>query len=220
MARSPAPAARQAPARSPRGEARCRAVLDVARDLLIEGGPSAVCVNEVARRAGGSLATIYKHFGSREGLIEALFVSLVDDLLEAVDVVADDTDAPPEKALADIGEAFLRRALRPDALALHRALVVEGPQHPILRETLLRQGPMRVRRRLADYLAAQSRSGALRIADPRRAAVQFLGMVLAGIHVEALSGERVDTSRAALSSHVRSAVRLFLHGAAATRGRE
>jgi AcrR family transcriptional regulator len=199
--------------RSPRGEARCRAVLDAARELLIEGGPAAVCVNEVGRRAGGSLATIYRHFGSREGLLEALFVSVANDLVDVVDD-EDLTRRPPAEALALMGEACLRRVLQPDALAVHRALVTEGPHHPTLREAVLRLGPMRVRERLADYLAAQARAGALRITDPRRSAAQFLALVMAGIHLEALSGEPVDTSRRALTAHVAAAVRQFLEGCA------
>lgn len=189
-------------------------MLDAARELLIEGGPSAVCMNEVCRRAGGSLATIYRYFGSRDGLLEALFTEVSNDLVAVVEDY-DSTHRPPREALQLIGEACLRRALKPDALAWHRALVIEGPQHPQLREAVLRLGPGRVRERLAAYLTAQSERGLLRITDGPRAAAQFLALVMAGIHLEALSGEKVATSDRAIAAHVASAVRLFLDGCAA-----
>src|SRR5689334_23072749 len=48
-----------------------RAVLGVVKEMLEEGSFHESTVEEVASRAGVSRATLYQHFGSRLGLIDA-----------------------------------------------------------------------------------------------------------------------------------------------------
>ena len=52
-------------------EARER-ILEAAEKKLVEGGPEAVRVQPLARELGLSDAAIHHHFGSRQGLLEAL----------------------------------------------------------------------------------------------------------------------------------------------------
>lgn len=49
-----------------------REILDTAEELLAERGPEAVRVQTVARAVGVTDAAVHYHFGSREGLLEAL----------------------------------------------------------------------------------------------------------------------------------------------------
>lgn len=64
-------------------------ILDAAQRYLIAGGPDAVRVQVVARDVGVSDPTVHYHFGSREGLLEALLRRagrrLRDALAAAVD---------------------------------------------------------------------------------------------------------------------------------------
>ena len=55
-----------------RGVARKQAFLQAAREVFLEHGYEAASVNEVVRRAGGSLATLYSQYGSKEGLFLAV----------------------------------------------------------------------------------------------------------------------------------------------------
>ncbi len=56
--------------RSPE-EAR-RSILEAAEDLLLDGGPRAVTVRAVAKHVGVTDMGVNHHFGSRDGLLEAL----------------------------------------------------------------------------------------------------------------------------------------------------
>jgi AcrR family transcriptional regulator len=47
-------------------------LLEVARELLAEGGPRAVTVQGIAARAGVSAPSLYKHFDGRDELVRAL----------------------------------------------------------------------------------------------------------------------------------------------------
>lgn len=57
-----------------------RAILDAACKRLSEGGPEAVRLQEVARDVGLSHPTILHHFGSRDGLMEALILETQERL--------------------------------------------------------------------------------------------------------------------------------------------
>ncbi len=70
---APAPVAR---AGRPRSLKAHRAILDAARELLIDGGFTALRLEHVAARAGVGKATIYRHWSSKEGLMQELLLEL------------------------------------------------------------------------------------------------------------------------------------------------
>ncbi|GBR09877.1 TetR/AcrR family transcriptional regulator [Gluconobacter frateurii] len=53
--------------------------------------------DEVARRAGVGIGTLYRHFLSRDALIEAVYRAELDRLAEAAPILA--TQHPPVEAL-------------------------------------------------------------------------------------------------------------------------
>jgi len=71
-------------------------LLVVARDVVTEQGADA-SLRDVARRAGVGLGTLYRHFPTREALLEALLRTNVDELTARA---ADrETSSTPEDAL-------------------------------------------------------------------------------------------------------------------------
>src|SRR6266516_632710 len=84
-------------------------VLRAARDLLaVRGGAERFSIDAVARRAGVARMTVYHQFGSRRGLLEALFDSFavggaLPDLLAAAFQRPD-----PDDTLAGVIMAFAR----------------------------------------------------------------------------------------------------------------
>jgi AcrR family transcriptional regulator len=65
-------------------------VLTAAREAFAEGGES-TALEEIARRAGVGIGTLYRHFPNRQALLEALYVGEVEEVcrsaaaLEAAD---------------------------------------------------------------------------------------------------------------------------------------
>ena len=55
-----------------RSQARVERILEVARELLQEGGPEALRPTEVARRSEVPVGSVYQYFESRHGLLGAL----------------------------------------------------------------------------------------------------------------------------------------------------
>lgn len=73
-----------------------RHLLTVARTAITEQGADA-SLRDIARRAGVGLATLYRHFPTREALLEALLRSTLDELTQmAADL---ETSASPDEAL-------------------------------------------------------------------------------------------------------------------------
>jgi len=67
-----------------------RRIVDAARELLCEGGPQR-SVEDVARHADVARATVYQHYGSKLGLVEAVLADLEDraDLARLRAVITD-----------------------------------------------------------------------------------------------------------------------------------
>src|SRR5690242_20978936 len=68
-------------ARPKRADARrnYEKVLAAAREAFAEGGES-TALEEIARRAGVGIGTLYRHFPNRQALLEALYVNEVDEV--------------------------------------------------------------------------------------------------------------------------------------------
>jgi AcrR family transcriptional regulator len=70
-------------------------VLAAAREAFAEGGES-TSLEEIARRAGVGIGTLYRHFPSRQALLEALYVNEVEEISRSA---AEIDDPDPWRAL-------------------------------------------------------------------------------------------------------------------------
>jgi AcrR family transcriptional regulator len=59
-------------------------VLAAAREAFAEGGES-TALEEIARRAGVGIGTLYRHFPSRQALVEALYVNEVEEVCHSAE---------------------------------------------------------------------------------------------------------------------------------------
>jgi AcrR family transcriptional regulator len=88
-------------------------VLAAAREAFPEGGES-TALEEIARRAGVGIGTLYRHFPNRQALLEAVYVGEVDDICRSA---AELDDADPWEALSTWFEQFLGYMATKHALA-------------------------------------------------------------------------------------------------------
>jgi AcrR family transcriptional regulator len=101
----------------PRSDRAHRAILDAARELLVEEGFAGLRLEHVAARAGVGKATIYRHWGSRQELALELLVEL----------------AGPHVPVAETGDT--RRELLATVMNPMRALT-DTPFGPVIRALL------------------------------------------------------------------------------------
>ena len=88
-------------------------VLATAREAFAEGGES-TALEEIARRAGVGIGTLYRHFPNRQALLEALYVDEVEEVCRSA-AEADGDD--PWEALNGWLERFIGYLATKKALA-------------------------------------------------------------------------------------------------------
>jgi AcrR family transcriptional regulator len=93
-------------------------LIAAARDAFAGGG-SATSLEEIARRAGVGIGTLYRHFPTRQDLLEAVYVEEVEGLCRSADDLG---DLPPWEGLTlwlhrFVGYIATKRALAEELLA-------------------------------------------------------------------------------------------------------
>jgi AcrR family transcriptional regulator len=190
-----------------RGVARRHAFLKAARDVFLEQGYETASVNDVVRRAGGSLATLYAQFGNKEGLFLAVAQDIHEDLVAAM--TPENVDhLPLEQGLQIIGEKFVRAMISRENLAFFRIIVGEGRHFPEqVTRYIAHGGAEKVRGVIARYLDA---SKADLGADSEVAASYLLELWRSRHHYRALAAAHYDLTDEQVTTHVRDAVRFLL----------
>src|SRR5829696_3459960 len=89
-------------------------LLDAALGLLEERGPGALRIRDVAAAAEQSTMGVYTHFGSKQGLLERLYLHGFERLEERLDSVP--SDAHGREALLAFASAYRAFALDNEAL--------------------------------------------------------------------------------------------------------
>src|SRR6202035_2162935 len=103
------------PTRPKRADARrnYEKVLAAARDAFADGGAS-TSLEEIARRAQVGIGTLYRHFPTRQALLEAVYVDEVEELCRSAAALA---DLPPWEALVGWLHRFVAYMATKQALA-------------------------------------------------------------------------------------------------------
>jgi len=119
-------------------------VLAAAREAFAEGG-EATSLEEIARRAGVGIGTLYRHFPSRQALLEALYVNEVDELSRSAHEL---DEADPWEALNGWFERLIAYLATKRALAaeLTNYLDPDAPVFQSCRASLFAAGEPLLRR--------------------------------------------------------------------------
>lgn len=175
---APEAAAGTAPKAAPEAapeSAKRKQILEGARRRFLASGFEAASMGEIAREAKVSKGTLYVYFDSKE----ALFAALVEEAKAAsADRLhrLDDGEGDVRDDLTRFAAGLIEKLSRPDHIALVRMVVGASEKFPGIARGFFEAGPAYSARGVADYLAEQTRLGALDVADPQAAAWQFLGM--------------------------------------------
>jgi AcrR family transcriptional regulator len=113
-------------------------VLTAAREAFAEGGES-TALEEIARRAGVGIGTLYRHFPNRQSLLEALYVNEVEEVCRSA---AELDAADPWEALNGWFERLIGYLAAKQALAheLLNYLDQDAPLFQVCRTSLYAAG--------------------------------------------------------------------------------
>jgi AcrR family transcriptional regulator len=186
---------------------RVEAIFAAAKAVFLELGYEATSLDEVAKRANASKATIYAHFGNKLGLFEAIIESVISQM--PLPSAAPD-DAPVREVLTRFGTAFISFLTMPEALAFYRLIVNKGPEMPDLAQLWFNHGPRRVIGGVAAFLAERTRAGELAVPEPEIAAELFLMGLRGTIHMKSLTGLLKPPFDTAIAAKVKVSVDMFM----------
>ena len=196
---------------TPRGELRRDALLDAARQIFLEKGYAGTSIDEVVQRTGGSKASVYKYFGSKEGLFAEMFGAHCQAFLATLQIPNELSDNL-EQTLTQFAERVLVAFVDPERIAMIRALVAEAARFPDLAEMAYRTGPKHGLGLLADFLQRHHQAGMINCPHPDIAAIQFMEMIKGHVQWRALLGLPAFPEHLNRENYIKEAIRVFLRG--------
>jgi AcrR family transcriptional regulator len=189
-------------------DAKRQEILAAAGDVFREQGFAGASMAAVAERVGGSKATLYRYFDSKEDLfVTVMLDAVLDHANEVFDTLRPSEDL--RRTLERFGVSFLVLSLSEESLSVRRNSIAEGWRSG-LGERFYERGAKLLWSRMADFLAAEMETGRLRREDPWMVAMHLRGMLEADLVNRALIGAQVDARKASLKPHAARAVEALL----------
>lgn len=159
-----------------KSDVKRQAILDIAAQVFQEHGFERTSMSEISARVGGSKATLYSYFPSKEELFfEALHRSTeveFEATHKALDTSAEDIAA----TLRNFGERFIALLYSERLLAVRRLIIAESERSQLGRICYVR-GPQRSQTQIAAFLESAMEKGKLRQADPNIATLHLRGLL-------------------------------------------
>lgn len=158
-----------------RTESRRNEIIRIAAEAFEEQGYERTSMSEISKRLGGSKATLYGYFKSKEELLLAVLdVDVTAGAERLMDLLI---GAPnPHDGLVALGVAYMERRLHPRTIAMHR-IVSNQPEENGLAAIFYRNVLRPAWERLSERLGIMMAEGRLRKDDPWLAAMQWKALV-------------------------------------------
>jgi len=147
-------------------------VLAGARDVFLAQGFEGASVDDIARAAGVSKATLYSYFPDKRLLFtEVASCECSRQADHALTVI--DMTGPPRQVLEQCARHFLGFILSDFGQSIFRICVAEGDRFPDLGRQFYNSGPAVMRRAMVGYIRSAVERGDLIVEDYDLAADQF-----------------------------------------------
>ncbi|GAA3860096.1 TetR/AcrR family transcriptional regulator [Celeribacter arenosi] len=180
-----------------------------ARSVFLREGFEGASVDEIAREAGVSKATLYSYFPDKRVLFVEIALREALRQAEAYDEQVD-LNLPPNVLLPVAGRKLLDFMLSDLGQALYRVAVGESERFPEIGRKFYENGPKLVRDRISEYLSQAAARGEVRIDDFDLAAEQFLELCKVRAVTLCTFQPRVSVDAAERDKIIRNAVDMFL----------
>jgi AcrR family transcriptional regulator len=168
-----------------------REIVTKAWELFKENGFERTTMSEISERVGGSKATLYGYYDSKEQLFAAALEQVIRDPADEVFAHLARTGKLKTRLL-NFARGMLEARLSEDLIAVEQALITEARRSE-LGELLRARFVQPQWRRLAAALDREMVAGQLRKADPMLATWHFRGLVEADLVERRLHGESTIT---------------------------
>jgi AcrR family transcriptional regulator len=192
-------------------ESERQAIIKAAAEVFREVGFDRASMSDIRARIGGSKATLYNYFPSKE----KLFFEVMHDTkeLELEDIVRTLNPAATDlrQELLTFGQKFLAVLYSPEIIAIRRLTIAEA-RHSDIGKMSFERATVPLEKLVTAFLRKVMKRGGLRTSDPKAAAIHLLSLLESELLQRVLLGV-IDTVRPEmLSGVVRRAVDVFVCG--------
>jgi TetR/AcrR family transcriptional regulator, mexJK operon transcriptional repressor len=184
-------------------------VLDGARTVFLRDGFGGASVDDIAREAGVSKATLYAYFPDKQLLFLEVARMECQRQVEAAEASIS-SHVTAREMLIIVAERIAAFMQSEASLRIFRIIVAEGERFPSLAREFYQYGPGRLREQLVHHMQRYVESGQLKIADVPFAADQFAQLCKASIHDKLIFGMSRDVTESDVRRSVSGAVKTFL----------
>jgi AcrR family transcriptional regulator len=184
-------------------------VLEGAREVFLRDGFEGASVDDIAKCACVSKATLYSYFNDKRLLfIEVAKAECCRQEASTDEMIA--LHAPPEKALRAAAEQMMRLILSPFGKNVFRICVAEADRFPELGKEFWESGPARIRAKMIAYFQQAMDRGELEIEDCDLAADQFAELCKSDLFPKLMFGIQDRFSDAEIARVADGAVEMFM----------
>lgn len=184
-------------------------VLEGARTVFLKDGFEGASVDEIARTAAVSKATLYSYFPDKRLLFTEVVKSECRRQAEAaLDVIDDDASAPV--VLRTAARHLLGFLMSDFGQRVFRICVAESDRFPELGRVFYESGPARVRHEIVAFLQDAVARGELKVDDPPLAADQFAELCKADLFAKLVFGVQRQFAPEEIDRVIEGAVATFM----------
>jgi AcrR family transcriptional regulator len=198
-----------APASTVRVGRKFDQVLAGAREVFMADGFEGASVDEIAKAAGVSKATLYSYFPDKRLLFIEVAMQECTQMADRT-VAMIDGDRPVREALTITARAVVTFLLSRFAQQVFRICVAERERFPELGRAFYAAGPENGRDRIAEYLEKAVSKGELKIDNIQMAAEEFSELCKVRLWTRAVFGIQTNFSEDEVEDVVRHAVDMFM----------
>ncbi|MGL6210869.1 MAG: TetR/AcrR family transcriptional regulator [Paracoccaceae bacterium] len=184
-------------------------VIEGARAVFLRDGFERASVDDIAREAGVSKATLYSYFPDKRLLFMEIAKAECSRQADEAEALINDT-APVAEVLTMAAERFVGFMMSEFGARMFRVAVAESENFPAMAHDFYHSGPLLIRERLANYLRGAVARGELVIDDINLAADQFAQLCKADIQDRMIFGGVGCCAPADMQRTVQGAVAMFL----------
>jgi AcrR family transcriptional regulator len=188
-------------------EEKRQAIVDAAFEVFSEVGFEQASMSEIAARAGGSKATLYSYFQSKEEMFAEFMTAAAQQVIAAFHLLK--TSVPVRDALGSFGKHYLVAVLRPQLLAVRRLAHQAGGRSNV-GALFYERGPKRGWQMMAAFLQQLIDAGQLRSCNAAIASAHLRTLYEAELMELCLFGVPADTSPRNIAKVVQRAVDVFM----------
>jgi AcrR family transcriptional regulator len=189
-------------------ETRRNTIIEAATHVFLEKGFEKTTMSDIATRLGGSKATLYGYFSTKEDLfLEAM--NALGETLFAETYAELSTEGDIRDRLRHFGISMLSFTTSANALAMFR-LIITGSARPEIGRSMNVQGMLKGEVAIKVLLKAAMDAGQLRQCDPRVVADHLRALLESEFHHKQLLGIVDIPSQEKIAAAVDRALDVFL----------